>query len=143
MVNPDKPVLFCIGNAPSIKEAISPPISCIASVIMSQMNNPGKVKSVFMVDEFPTILLQGIDTFIGTARKHHVATILAVQDFNQAIRDYGDKSANILKSSCGTQAFGMTGNQKTAKDVEALLGEIKEAQESFSHQDMGGESMTG
>ncbi|MCO7112898.1 hypothetical protein NIB75_11255 [Bacteroides uniformis] len=32
-----------------------------------------------MVDEFPTILLQGIDTFIGTARKHNVATILAVR----------------------------------------------------------------
>ena len=33
-------------------------------VLMSQMNNPGKATSVFMVDEFPTILLQGIDTFI-------------------------------------------------------------------------------
>lgn len=142
ITNFDHPVLLCIGNAPSIKEAISPPISCIASVLMSQMNNPGKVKSVFIVDEFPTIMLQGIDTFIGTARKHHVSTILAVQDFNQAVRDYGDKSANILKSSCGSQAYGMTGNQKTAKDVEALLGDKKEAQESFSHQEMGGGSMT-
>ena len=26
------------------------------------MNNPGKATSIFMVDEFPTILLQGIDT---------------------------------------------------------------------------------
>ena len=51
-----------------------------------------------MVDEFPTVNLQGIDVFIGTARKHNVATILAVQDFNQAIRDYGEKSANILRS---------------------------------------------
>ncbi len=142
ITNKEHPTLLCIGNAPSIKEAVSPPISCIASVLMSQMNNPGKAKSVFMVDEFPTINLQGIDTFIGTARKHYVATILAVQDFNQAIRDYGDKSANILKSSCGTQAYGMTGNEKTAKDIENLLGEIKEAQESYSHQDSGSGSMT-
>ena len=84
-----------------------------------------------MVDEFPTILLQGIDTFIGTARKHNVSTILAVQDFNQAVRDYGEKSANILKASCGTQAYGMTGNEKTAKDIENLFGEQKEAQESY------------
>lgn len=142
ITNPDHPTLLCIGNAPSIKEAVSPPISCIASVIMSQMNNPGKQKSIFMVDEFPTIMLQGIDSFIGTARKHYVSTILAVQDFNQAIRDYGEKSAKILKASCGTQANGMTGNDSTAKEVENLLGEMREAQESFSHQDTGSGSMT-
>ena len=142
ITNKEHPTLLCIGNAPSIKEAVSPPISCIASVIMSQMNNPGKQKSIFMVDEFPTIMLQGIDTFIGTARKHNVATILAVQDFNQAIRDYGEKSARILKASCGTQAYGMTGNDSTAKEIENLLGETKEAQESFSHQDSGSGSRT-
>lgn len=142
ITNKDHPSLLCIGNAPSIKEAVSPPISCIVSVIMSQMNNPGKQKSVFLVDEFPTIMLQGIDTFIGTARKHNVATILAVQDFNQAIRDYGDKSAKILKASCGTQAYGMTGNDSTAKEIENLFGETKEAQDSFSHQDSGSESRT-
>ena len=142
ITNPESPTLLCIGNAPSIKEAVSPPISCIASIIMSQMNNPGKNKSVFLVDEFPTLILPGIDTFIGTARKHYVATILALQDFNQAIRDYGEKSANILKSSCGSQAFGMTGNEKTASELEKLLGEVKERQESFSHQDSGEGSRT-
>ena len=106
------------------------------------MNNPGKVASVVMVDEFPTVNLQGIDTFIGTARKHNVSTILAVQDFNQAVRDYGEKSANILRSSCGTQAFGMTGNDKTARDIENLFGEKREAQRSISKQDSGGGSQT-
>ena len=142
ITNREHPTLLCVGNAPTIKEAVSPAISCIGSVLMSQMNNPGKVTSVFLVDEFPTILLQGIDTFIGTARKHHVSTILAVQDFNQAIRDYGEKSANILKASCGTQAYGMTGNEKTAKDIENLLGEQKEVQESYSHQESGSNSIT-
>ena len=142
ITNKEHPTLLCVGNAPTIKEAVSPAISCIGSVLMSQMNNPGKATSVFMVDEFPTILLQGIDTFIGTARKHNVSTILAVQDFNQAVRDYGEKSANILKASCGTQAYGMTGNEKTAKDIENLFGEQKEAQESFSQQEGGGNSRT-
>lgn len=68
ITNKEHPTLLCVGNAPTIKEAVSPAISCIGSVLMSQMNNPGKATSVFMVDEFPTILLQGIDTFIGTAR---------------------------------------------------------------------------
>lgn len=142
ITNKEKPTLLCIGNAPSSKEAVSPPISCIASVLMSQMNNPGKQTSVFMVDEFPTVLLQGIDTFIGTARKHRVSTILALQDFNQAVRDYGEKSANILKASCGSAAFGMTGNINTAREIENLFGELKEVQESYSHQESGTSSMT-
>ena len=57
------------------------------------------------------------------------------------IRDR-EKSANILKASCGTQAYGMTGNEKTAKDIENLFGEQKEAQESFSQQEGGGNSRT-
>ena len=99
---------------------------------MSQMNNPANKRSVLLVDEFPTVNLQGIDVFIGTARKHNVATILAVQDFNQAIRDYGEKSANILRSSCGSQAYGMTGNEKTAKDLENLW-EKRKKHRSRSH----------
>lgn len=140
ITNKDNPTLLCVGNAPTIKEAVSPAISCIASVVMSQMNNPGKNKSVFMVDEFPTVNLQGIDVFIGTARKHYVATILALQDFNQAVRDYGEKSAKILKASCGNQAFGMTGNDNTSQEIEKLFGEMKQVQESFSEQDNGGGS---
>ena len=36
----------------------------------------------------------------------------------------------------------MTGNEKTAKDIESLLGEQKEAQQSYSHQESGSNSMT-
>jgi hypothetical protein len=36
----------------------------------------------------------------------------------------------------------MTGNEKTAKDIENLLGEKKEAQESYSHQTSGSGSVT-
>lgn len=143
ITNPEHPTLLCVGNAPSIKESTSPPISCIASVLMFVMNNPGKIKgSVFMVDEFPTIMLQGIDSFIGTARKHYVATILALQAYNQAVRDYGEKNADVLRTNCGTQSFGMTGSIQTARDVETLFGEKREAQESFTHQDSGGGSIS-
>lgn len=142
ITNKNNPSLLCIGNAPSIKEAVSPAISCIMSVVMSQMNNPGKAKSVLLVDEFPTVNIQGIDIFIGTARKHYVSTILALQDFNQAVRDYGEKSAQILKTSCGNQFFGMTGNDNTAKAVQDLLGEVKEVSESFTTQDTGSGSQS-
>ena len=34
----------------------------------------------------------------------------------------------------------MTGNEKTAKDIESLFGDKKEVQESYSHQESGGGS---
>lgn len=140
ITNKDKPVLLCVGNAPSISEAVSPAISCIANVVMGQMNRPGKVPSIFLNDEFPTINLYGIEKFISTVRKWGVSTILALQNFSQAASNYGDKNAEIIKSNCGNQFFGMTSNDKTAESLEKLLGEKKEVSLSYSEQDSGGGS---
>lgn len=134
----DKPTLLCVGNSPDLKDAVSPAISCIGSIIMSQMNQPDKENSVFLIDELPTINLQGLETFSSTARKHYVATIPTVQDFAQAERDLGQKSATILKSNCGNQFFGMTGNNMVAKEVQDLLGDIDKISESFTTQNDSG-----
>ena len=138
--NKDNPYLLCVGNSPELKEAISPAISVIVSTLMSQMNNPDKQKSIFCVDELPTINMFGIDRFISTARKHYVSTILAVQDFMQLVRDYGDKSANTIRTSCGTLYQGKTGNNKTAEEIVKMLGEIKRTNVSYSEQSSGGMS---
>lgn len=137
ITNKKKPVLLCVGNAPSIKQAISPAISCIANIVMTQMNQPGKAKSIFCNDEIPTVNLFGIDEFSSTARKHYVSTILAVQTFEQAQRDYGKESAKTLQANCGNQFFGMTGSNETAESIEKLLGEIKEINYSYSNQSSG------
>lgn len=137
VTNKEKPVLLCIGNAPSLREAISPAISCIFNILMGQMNQAGKANSILCIDEFPTINLFGIDHFSSTARKHYVSTIFALQNYEQAVRDYGDKSASILKGNCGSQFYGMTGNLKTAKEVQDLFGDNKQLSESFSEQDSG------
>ncbi len=140
--NINSPTILCVGNSPQLKEAISPAISCIVSVLMSEMNNPGKHKSIFCADELPTINMFGLDIFIATARKHLVSTILAVQDFMQLVRDYGDKSANIIRTSCGTYFQGKTGNNKTCEEIVKGLGEIKRTNYSYSEQSQGGVSTT-
>ena len=142
ITNPENPTLLCVGNSPQLKEALSPAISCIASIVMNQMNSSGKVKGVFVVDELPTINLFGLDNFLNTVRKHKVATVLAVQDFNQLIRDYGKDSANIIRTGCGNYFQGMTSNYDTASSVVKMLGEIKKTNISFSKQESGGGSMS-
>lgn len=131
ITNKENPYLLCIGNSKKQKQALSPVISVLFTIIMKQMNSAGKLPSIFCIDEFPTVKINGIDTFIATARKHKVATILALQDFTQAERDYEKSSANILRTSCGNQFYGMTGNLETGKFVSDMLGEIKV--KSFSY----------
>lgn len=138
--NKKEPYMLCVGNSPELKDAISPAISVIITTVMGQMNNPGKQKSIFCIDELPTIVIYGLDRFISTARKHYVATVLAIQDFMQLVRDYGDKSANTIRTACGTLFQGKTGNNKTAEEIIKMLGEIKRTAVSYSEQSSGGMS---
>lgn len=140
ITNKDNPSLLCIGNCPELKATISPAISSIFTVIQSQMNLPGKQKSIFCVDELPTVNLFGLDSFIATARKNHICTVLAVQDNMQLARDYGDKSASTVRSSCGTRFQGKTGNHKTCEEVVKMLGEIYKSKISYSEQSSGAHS---
>lgn len=138
--NKNEPYIFCVGNSPELKDSISPAISLILTTIMGQMNNPGKQKSVFCIDELPTVVIYGLDRFITTARKHFVSTVLSVQDFMQLVRDYGDKSANTIRTACGTLFQGKTGNNKTAEEIIRMLGDIKRTSVSYSEQSTGGMS---
>jgi len=142
ITNRENPSLLCIGNSPELKVSISPAISSIFVVVMNQMNNSGKYKSIFCIDELPTINLFGLDNFISTARKHRVSTVLAIQDFSQLVRDYGEKSGTIIRSNCGTRFQGKTGNMKTCEEVSQMLGDIKKENLSFSNQSGGSTSTT-
>ncbi|MFV0536355.1 MAG: type IV secretory system conjugative DNA transfer family protein [Dysgonomonas sp.] len=134
--------LLCVGNAPDLKDAVSPAISCIGSVIMTRMNQPGKSKSIFLVDELPTVNFQNLEVFTSTARKHNVSTILALQDFSQAERDLGKDSARILRTTCSNQNYGQTGKYETAREVQDMLGEIEKVSDSYTTQDSGSRSET-
>jgi hypothetical protein len=135
VTNKEHPTLLCLGNSQRVKDATSPVLSAIISCVTKQMNNPGKEKAVVCVDELPTVVIDGIDTFIATVRKHSVSVILAVQDHDQCKRDYGEKEATIVRASCGNQFFGMSGNPKEAKEIAESFGEIKKLQSSVSHSD--------
>jgi hypothetical protein len=135
ITNKKNPSLLCLGNAQSIKEAVSPCLAMITSCVMKQMNNAGKKKSIFFFDELPTIIINGIDDFIATVRKHFVAVLFGVQDHDQCARDYGEKSAAVLRSTCGNQFFGMTGNEQNARMVSEMFGDIRKKQVSITKND--------
>ena len=135
VTNKNNPSLLCLGNAQSIKESVAPCLAMIIGCVMKQMNNAGKVKSIFFVDELPTIIINALDEFIATVRKHYVAVLFGVQDHDQCVRDYGEKSAAVLRSNCGNQFFGMTGNEQNARMVSEMFGEIRRKQVSITNND--------
>lgn len=136
--NKDKPIVFCLANDPIQKLSLSPAIALIGNMVMQQINQQGKRKCLFCIDELPTIYLgRELDNLPATARSNGVVTCLSVQIFAQLERDYTQKNAEIIIGNLGNQFFGMTNEQKTGTRVSDMLGTVKKKEISYSESDSG------
>lgn len=132
ITNKENPKMFCICNDPALKETLSPAISLILSVCMQQMNQQGKTKSIFCIDELPTIYIKNLDVLPATARSNKVCTILACQDYSQLEDEYGKDKAKVVISNLGNQFTGMTNNTDTAERISKSLGKLEKKATSYS-----------
>ena len=96
------------------------------------MNQQGKHKSVFLLDEAPTLFIPELSQLPATARSNKVSTILCVQDYAQLKKYYGTHDAQVMRANLGNQFFGMTNNLETAKYVTELVGEHEKLARSIS-----------
>jgi hypothetical protein len=95
------------------------------------VNQKGKAKSSLIFDEFPTIYFNNMDSLIATARSNKVATTLAIQDFSQLKKDYGQEQADVITGIVGNIISGqVTGD--TAKKLSELFGKIMQDRQSKS-----------
>ena len=130
--HPSCPTLLTVANDPVLSEALCPVISLIATVCMKKMNQQGKHKSVFLLDEAPTLFIPELSNLPATARSNRVSTILCVQDYAQLKKYYGAHDAQIMRANLGNQFFGMTNNLETAKYVTEIVGEYEKLARSIS-----------
>lgn len=120
--NPENPAILTIGNNPSLSDTYAPILSLIMSAVSKQLNQQNREKSIFLVDEFPTVYIPNIEQLPATARSNKVATILACQDISQLADKYGkDKSETIL-SNLGNQFYGRTPNPATSERISRIFG---------------------
>lgn len=119
--SPENPSFLCLGNDSTLPQVYAPLISLIISVGVRQMNRPGRLKSVVLLDEAPTIYIPNIEQIPATARSNKIATIFGVQDFSQLVDNYGQDKAQIIISNLGNQFFGRVTNGKTAEMVKVLF----------------------
>jgi len=132
ITNPDNPAILCIGSDFDLKEALAAPISSVVLTCQNLMNQPGKTDSIFCFDEIPTIMLYGVDDFIANCRKNHVCCVFGLQTHEQFMRNYGDKSANIIRDNVSNQFFGYTSSEKTARYVSDMIGNVRKTELSYS-----------
>ena len=70
---------------------------------MCEMKNGGKGRRVLMVEEFGRMVVEGIERFIGRGGKENVWRIVGVEELNEGVREYGEKSGNIVKGWWGRE----------------------------------------
>lgn len=130
--NPNSKGLLVIGNSPILASTYSPIIGLILTSISKQLNQQGKEKSVFMLDEFPTVYVPNVEQLPATARSNKVATILACQDIAQMVDKYGKDKADTILSNLGNQFYGRTTNPQTAQRVSQIFGKADKLMETHS-----------
>ena len=135
--NPDSKGILVIGNEPTLANTFSPIIGLILTSASKQLNRQGKEKSVFMIDEFPTVYIPNIEQLPATARSNKVATILACQDIAQLYDRYGKEKSETILSNLGNQFYGRTPNPATAERVSKIFGKAEVRTISYNRDQKG------
>lgn len=130
--DPKSPKFICIGNNAGLADSLSPIISLTITAALKQMNQPGKLKSMVLLDEAPTLYIPNFDQIPATARSNKVATVFCAQDYSQMEDKYGGIKAEVIMSNLANQFWGKTTNPKTAEKVIKLFGKFDKVFETKS-----------
>jgi hypothetical protein len=129
--NPDDPKIVCIANNPEKTLTYGAVISLYVFRLLRVMLRKGRLKSSIIIDELPSVFLNGIENFIAVARGYLAATVMAVQSFDQLKKDYGREHADVIVNIVGNIICGQTTGE-TAKQISDRLGRIVQERESVS-----------
>lgn len=130
--DPLMPKMISLGNSPQLKETYSPIIGLTLSKLAKTMNDHDRCPSGFIIDEFPTVFIKGIDDLIGTGRSNKVGTLLGFQTFAQIEAGYGEKTAQNIIKLCGTRIMGQMMDDDAEK-ISNTIGKQKVLQRSYNY----------
>jgi len=129
--NPKEPKIVSIGNNPAKIQVYGAVLSLYISRVIKLVNRKGQQKCSLIFDEFPTIYFNNMDSLIATARSNKVATTLAVQDYSQLKKDYGQEQAEVIMNIIGNVISGQV-NGDTAEQLSDRFGQIMQDRQSLT-----------
>jgi hypothetical protein len=129
--NPKEPKIISIGNNPAKIQVYGAVLSLYISRVIKLVNRKDQQKCSLIFDEFPTIYFNNMDSLIATARSNKVATTLAVQDYSQLKKDYGQEQAEVIMNIIGNVISGQV-NGDTAEQLSKRFGQIMQDRQSVT-----------
>lgn len=129
------PKCICFGNDPDKDIIYGLANSVYLTRLASIINKKGR-KTMFVVDELPTVYINHIDTLIATARSNKIAVVLGFQDLTQIIRDYTEQVAKSIFGTTSNIFCGAVTGQ-TAKTISDSFGDKKVVKISKTKSDSG------
>lgn len=129
--NPKEPKIISIGNNPANIQIYGAVLSLYISRVIKLVNRKNQQKCSLIFDEFPTIYFNNMDSLIATARSNKAATTLAVQDYSQLKKDYGQEQAEVIMNIIGNAISGQV-NGDTAEQLSDRFGQIMQDRQSVT-----------
>lgn len=114
--------LLCLVNNQQKEETIAPIISLIVTVARKLMNTENRKKSVFLLDEAPTLFLPNFDTLPATARSNKVVACVMCQDISQLDDMYTKTGREKIFGSLGNTFYGNCSSLPSQEYVSKQMG---------------------
>lgn len=121
---PESPGILVAGNDPALSSTFSPLISLIVATAIKRLNQQGRLPSLVLLDEAPTLFIPNFAQLPATARSNRVATVYAVQDVAQMEALTSRQEAEMILANLSNQFWGRTTNTATAERVSKLFGKV-------------------
>ena len=132
----DAPNLLFLANNPQAQNSYSAIYGLIASSIVRVVNQANRHPLSLIIDELPTIYINGLDNLIATARSNKISTLLSFQDLAQLERDYGKEVANAIFNTVGNKISGAV-VAETAKKMSDMIGKSVQKRGSITYSAKG------
>lgn len=120
------PKILSLINNPGHSSMYGIPLALLARQVGRQVNKRDDGKKAFIVDELPTVYIDGLDHLVATGRSNKVATCFTMQDVVQLEHTYGKREANVIFELPRTLITGACFGP-SAKRVASRLNEVDES----------------
>jgi len=134
--HPNYPAILFLANHPDSQKAYSPIYGLIASTLVKEVNKKDRLPLSLIIDELPTIYINGLDNLIATARSNKISTLLSFQDLAQLERDYGREVANTIFNTVGNKITGSV-VAETAKKLSDMIGKAMQKRANINYSSKG------
>ncbi len=128
----DNKTILCVVNDPQKTETLAPIISLIVTVARKTMNVKKREKSIFMLDEAPTLYLPKFEELPNTGRSNRICVCYMGQDISQMDNLYGKDLRRAILGSLGNIFFGNASEGETTKYCSEIFGKEENIIENTS-----------